>query len=400
MLIDARQDQIASVVAIIDALPDRGEADTLIMPFRAKIAEIAPPRPLKFSRLLFIPADPVIINGAQWRRGMLSIPRTAIQILTEHVQRSMPEETKIIENIIAGQKINNKAVIATAGDRLWPAASRILTSASMPADWKSATGLSDGDYATISSSLACILKHATIVQGIIDNRPSKDNLDGTLRMILNAAAERGPDELATIIVILIQRMPDCDRVMEIAKEIGSTNNKVGQKASERAAEYTLESLTNDNAITLAATGIGDISTAAKTISNTMNVLSSISNQSQMQPAKQIQADELRRSIDKSGKNSLKVLLEKHIFPTIKKIGNTPTNEEMLNLEDMARDIGSFGQACRKAGSGNFYDEILKDAATRIMSTSIPIMDRLRLIEIMGYSKVAIKIFEEHLSNCS
>ena len=63
---------------MVDAMPNRGAADQLIAPLRARLAHLRPPRPLRFARLLFLPLDPLIVPAARWRAAQPAIPRTVI----------------------------------------------------------------------------------------------------------------------------------------------------------------------------------------------------------------------------------------------------------------------------------------------------------------------------------
>ncbi len=74
-LAEAADRQLIEVVALIDAMADRGGADALVAPVRARLQRLNPRRPLRFSRLLFLPLDPVIVAGPEWRRDAIGIPR-------------------------------------------------------------------------------------------------------------------------------------------------------------------------------------------------------------------------------------------------------------------------------------------------------------------------------------
>src|SRR5689334_24255463 len=78
-LASARDEQIMQVVAMVDAMPNRGPADQLIAPLRPRLARLRPPRPLRFARLLFLPLDPLIVPAARWRAEQPTIPRTVIR---------------------------------------------------------------------------------------------------------------------------------------------------------------------------------------------------------------------------------------------------------------------------------------------------------------------------------
>src|SRR5580704_4191496 len=60
--------QIAKVVAVVDALESRGAADEMIEPLRSRLPQLRLPRPLRFSRLLFMPLDVLIVPNPEWRR--------------------------------------------------------------------------------------------------------------------------------------------------------------------------------------------------------------------------------------------------------------------------------------------------------------------------------------------
>ena len=47
----AQDTQILRAVAMVDAMPDRGQADQLVAPLRARLARLRPPRPLRFARI-------------------------------------------------------------------------------------------------------------------------------------------------------------------------------------------------------------------------------------------------------------------------------------------------------------------------------------------------------------
>ena len=88
-LVRAHEAQIKRVVAMVDALPERGAADELIAPLRPRLAQLRPARPLRFCRLLFLPADPLIVPAPQWRPTSLTIPRTALDPLAVSVRDAM-----------------------------------------------------------------------------------------------------------------------------------------------------------------------------------------------------------------------------------------------------------------------------------------------------------------------
>jgi hypothetical protein len=122
-LASAKDAHIERVVAIVDAMPERGSADGLIAPLRPRLAQIRPARPLRFSRLLFLPLDPLIVPAPKWRPEYLTIPRTALEPLAGSVRDAMDAELRAaVDRAIAGRTTRDAETIRKAGALLWPAA--------------------------------------------------------------------------------------------------------------------------------------------------------------------------------------------------------------------------------------------------------------------------------------
>ena len=80
---DAR---IAEIVTLVDSMPERGAADALLAPLRGRLLQIRPPRRMSFARLLFTPANAVVVAAPQWRRNSVTIPRTALSCLARQAR--------------------------------------------------------------------------------------------------------------------------------------------------------------------------------------------------------------------------------------------------------------------------------------------------------------------------
>jgi hypothetical protein len=159
-LASARDAQIAQVVALIDSMQERGTADALIEPLRARLRQLRPERPLRFGRLLFLPLDPVIADGRGWRPGMPSVPRPALGPLLAIAQRGLAVQQ--IEAEIRGRSHGDAAAVRRAGGLLWPQAAALLKAAvSAPTDraWNEA-GLPADAFAPVIRGVACLLSQA------------------------------------------------------------------------------------------------------------------------------------------------------------------------------------------------------------------------------------------------
>src|SRR5580658_10504977 len=141
----ARDAQILRVVAMVDAMPNRGAADQLIAPLRERIARLRPPRPLRFARLLFLPLDPLIVPAARWRAQQPAIPRSVIPLLAAAV-----------ETVLGPAGRTDAEVIDQAGGLLWDKAAAVLLEAERPIGWET-TGLSAQVHKPLSRRIGALL---------------------------------------------------------------------------------------------------------------------------------------------------------------------------------------------------------------------------------------------------
>jgi len=122
-------DRLGAVVALVDRLADRGEADTLIAPFRPamRASTAAFPRPASIGRLLALPFEPILIHPTDWHRGDLTIPRSALRpmiaIVTESLARG---PLSALPARLEGRLLGEPVVLFEAGPELWRWSSDVL----------------------------------------------------------------------------------------------------------------------------------------------------------------------------------------------------------------------------------------------------------------------------------
>ena len=132
----ARPARGAQVVALVDAMPQRGAADALIAPLRSRLALIAPLRPVTAMRLMFSPLDPVIVPGPGWRPGTPTVPRPALGCLGAAVMARVGPLAQAVQGMIAGRSPQAAtAAGARVGVMLWPAAAAVLAAMPVPPAW-------------------------------------------------------------------------------------------------------------------------------------------------------------------------------------------------------------------------------------------------------------------------
>jgi transcriptional regulator with XRE-family HTH domain len=207
-LAGAEDNQIERVVAMVDALPKRGYADRLVAPLRPRLAQLRPPRPLRFCRLLFLPADPLIVPAPEWRPASLTIPRTALEPLAVSVRDAMsPGITAAVEAMIANRTTRDSEIVRRAGAILWPAAGKILSAAPASRTWNS-TGLPTYEHRALARAIGAVVTHGVMLREIVDacregHEPDKKQIE----TLLSRASPHGPETVSRVITVLLDHMP-------------------------------------------------------------------------------------------------------------------------------------------------------------------------------------------------
>ncbi|MBE7209700.1 MAG: hypothetical protein INR65_01655, partial [Gluconacetobacter diazotrophicus] len=138
----ASDTKILKITRMIDQMPERGEADALLEPIRDRLASLRPSRRMTWTRLLFLPFDPVLVPASQWRPGQYALPRSALLPVTVllgwSAERGRGEPP-------LGEGADDEAMLPVAGP-LWDDAAARLAVARPPeawrdADWQKQTGL-------------------------------------------------------------------------------------------------------------------------------------------------------------------------------------------------------------------------------------------------------------------
>ncbi len=60
--------QLGEIVSLAERLDDRADAEELLVPIRPKLRLLRLERPLRFSRLLALPLEPVLTSAGRWTK--------------------------------------------------------------------------------------------------------------------------------------------------------------------------------------------------------------------------------------------------------------------------------------------------------------------------------------------
>ncbi len=239
----AKDAKIAQVVAVVDGLQERGEADRLIAPLRVRLAQLRPARPLRFSRLLFLPLDPLIVSAARWRPDALTIPRTALAPLATTLRAVLPAALVArVDDMIAGHSTANTNAVARAGTILWPAAGLLLLETPPPHGWE-ATGLPHSAYKPLAHAAGALLSQAVALHDLREAARAgckPDTLAGE-RMV-QASAAFGPVAAARMLALVLASLPDAAALLRAAETRAGLTQAAGRAAADSAVAFFLDRL--------------------------------------------------------------------------------------------------------------------------------------------------------------
>jgi len=186
----ASDEQLIKLVTLLDRLPVRGEADTLLQAARPRLRGRMPERPLTVPRLLFLPLDAVLTAPQSWRREAGRVPRTAIAPLTAFLRAAEPVLVAELEAALVGQSVRQVALCASLGARLWPAAARLLAGERLPPPGWPDAGLPAETFPQIAATCSTLWRHGP---GLWELRLAAGDgpPEGMVRPLFRAMAEEG-----------------------------------------------------------------------------------------------------------------------------------------------------------------------------------------------------------------
>lgn len=113
---------LLKLVAVVDQLARRGSLDRLLDEHRARLAVIRPPRPMTLGRLVVLPLEELLVDGASWTPGMLRVPRDRLRRLIDLLLEGLdPELRRGAATRLAGRSMHDSTLALEVGREVWPA---------------------------------------------------------------------------------------------------------------------------------------------------------------------------------------------------------------------------------------------------------------------------------------
>ena len=374
----ARDEKIERIVAMVDNLPARGEADALIAPLRTRLMRLRPRRKLTSGRLMFMPLDPLIVPTAEWQRGQVGLPRGALTALIQQCRERVGDALEPVEQMIEGTDVEDAETVRRAGALLWPLAARAFEGAPPPAGWAAATGLSAEDHAELLRLILGVLREAPEIEALVARTAEGSPPEmKQLRPLLARAAAHGEKQgVAAVLAVLLARLPVAERVLNAAGELAATGTGLTAAAADLAIDIMLENVRPDH---VASRSLGNAADELDAVAALLNGVERTG--AGHRPSRRARSAELRRALQSACRERFSEDLRARVLTRLA-AGVEPCDAAaQAEVENAARDLRRFEHASRQLG-GEPFERMLWEAADLLKAGAGPMVDRLRVIEIL------------------
>lgn len=395
-LASAEDAQITRLVAMVDGLSERGMVDDLVAPFRGRLAELRPARPLRFARLLFSPLDPLIVPAPRWRPDAPSLPRTALPALAESAHDTIGAEAARVDAMIDGRSTRDSQVIAAAGALLWPCAAQALLRSPMPAGWTQQTGLGPDMFGQLAANTAAMLDQALSLQALrAESEVGIPPSGGTLQTMLKQVSAARPQALGLLVALVLARLPEAAATLrQVGSELGGAAAVSVRAAAEQAKASLLERLEADGGAEALVVGteLGEAGAEVRRIALLLQGMESGA------PGVAARIAELRQRLDVSCRTRFWTGLRVEFVKSLEALVSEADDQAVMRLEAAARGLRALGTEGRRFGSPEVYDLLLRQTTDAVKAIpaggALTQSDKVRLVEILAGPDEAWTLLEQ------
>lgn len=382
----AEADKLVQVVAILDEMAQRGAADDVLVPLRPRLARLRPPRPLRFSRLLFRPLDAVIVPATQWRRGEPSIPRSIIQPVTDLVRALLGPACAEVDAMLAGRSASDHMAVQAAGNRLWPLAARALAGAVAPMNWTAQTGLQPADFTQLAHQVSAALSCAPIqtTEKTVESFADRSN---------RAVAEtvnQSPQVLSTVMALLLSETPDPQTLITaVEPTLSAPQMAKVRSAIDQGYDFLV------NTVAGAPPLPADLAVAEQDLRRAVELVEAHGRRIGQTAERSSRVNDMARRMSQEARTRFETALSAQILLPMQKVDSL-SSQDIATVEAMARDLRRFESTARRLGGREHYDRQLQASgeALRPKSEDAPQTqaDKLRMVEILLGAERAYRMY--------
>lgn len=386
---------VARAVAVVDQLPLRGGADQLIEPLRPRLARLRLPRPLRFTRLLFLPLEPLIVPPPRWQPHLPNIPRSALPPLAATVRAGLGADAAAIDAMIHESFSHHTEAVIRAGDRLWPRAAALLSDAPPPVGWPE-TGLTMAMYTTLARRVGAVLTQAPLMRELVDEADAgiAPPRLAPVQAMLNDVGARCPDALPMLITLLLAKLPQLTGLLaNIALELSPQAEAALRQAGLEATEALLSGLEAGGGMETAVSH-SDLADAAQEVRRNVTLLQQLVERTDV-PQARARVQAIRHRLDAGCRQRFAHAVATEFLPALQQPPAGTGGSAAKALEATARHLRELESEARLIGGGDAYDAQLRDAAAAVRAgeATMSLAERVRLVEILAGPEAALALLQ-------
>ncbi len=394
--------KVTRITEVLDELSDPTINQSILDPFRDRLATLKPVRPLRFSRLLFIPLDPLIVAGRAWRVGEPSIPRTVLASISSTVRAECGSEVTLFEQLMSGRRADMVQAITLAGDVIWPRAAEVLAMAPPPVDW-GATGLAESVYPPLARTIASVLRRAPHLRRLArhggDGGPEADK---AMRAILQDITRKSAESRTMITRLILLQAPHAAPAL---RRFLSASQDQAEKASlqhalARGTEQVLVAMENEPEFAKEI-GHASLGRAANELRRINAVLQEIEDGSGTGKDRQ-RLKAIRGHLDQACRTRFADGLQAGLVAPLTAASGPVDGASQTRLESCTRDLQILEMEARKAGGSASYDRLLQQASDSVFAAAqagtLSPARKIRLIEILSGPEAAEALYRQSMTS--
>ncbi|MFT8243604.1 hypothetical protein [Roseomonas sp. BN140053] len=233
--------QLERIVAMLDALPDRGEADRVLDAARGRLRALRPVRPLNLTRLIFLPLDGAIVAPGSWRPEDGRVPRNALTPLAGAVAAGLGARCREVTAQLSGLSLDDQPAVIGLGAQIWEDGAAVLAllagTGRVPPGWTEA-GLRPEQFQPLAALCAAVLAHGVAIQRAVaagrDGPP-----EALARQALRLVAPAGREAFGAVLATLLRTASRPGALSALATAISPAAGRMADSALEAALEARL-----------------------------------------------------------------------------------------------------------------------------------------------------------------
>lgn len=396
-LLEADDHKIRRVLAVVDGVADPVINQALLDPLRPRLATLRPVRPLRLTRLLFIPLDPLTGPLRGWRPSDPTVPRPVLAPIAKIVRSGLGDLAPVIEGIVAGQKVDAAQAITQSGELLWPRAAAILATAPPPIDWAD-TGLPPGAYKPLAASIAAVLRRASQLRCLaLDEQQGGLPTDSTaVADILTNITNELATACAMIARLILVQSPHALSVLGSIAGAGRTSDEKDalRAAMDSAVTAVLTHMERDTGF-VHEIGHGPLAEASVEVRRVLTLLCGIeADRSFADHWPRLKA--IRHKLDEVSATRFAHGVREGLVAPLTSSSAPVEGPAQTALENSARELRKLETMARKVGDPAGYDVLLRTATDAVMTAAdagtLTPMRKYRLIEILAGTEAAEALY--------